>query len=201
MVIVKSLSGERSERSVPASRASPEAGFQQRMRQERKLTLYEKTPAMEEAWQRLMAKVKIVGPKGCWIVNNTPWYPSVYVEGRRIGGHRVSYMVNKGPLPKGVYACHDCDFNQCINPDHLFPGTHADNMADAAKKGIIKAAMVGDVNRGENNGRAILTLDQVREIRAVPKRRGYAIALAEKYGVSRFLIYQVRSSLNKIWQE
>lgn len=163
------------------------------------MTLYEKTPGMARAWERLKSKVKVVGPRGCWIVNNTPWYPDVWVDGKRLSGHRVSFMVNKGPLPKGIYACHSCDFKQCINPDHLFPGTHADNMADAAAKGIIKAAMVGDVNRGENNGRSILTMNDVRAIRAAEKRRGYREELCRMFGVSKSTISQIRS--NKKWQE
>lgn len=163
------------------------------------MKLYQKTDEMVEAWDRLKLKVTVINPKGCWVVNNTNWYPNVYVGGRRMAGHRVSYMVNKGPLLPGIYVCHDCDNKPCINPDHLFPGTHAINMADAAKKGIIKAAMVGDVNRGENNGRAVLTMKDARAIRAIPKRRGYAGQLAEQYGVSRSTIFQIRS--NKVWQE
>lgn len=157
------------------------------------------TPELRKAWERMKAKVRVVGPKGCWVVNNTPWYPKVYVNGKCLAGHRVSFAVNKGPLLDEIYVCHDCDNKPCINPDHLFPGDHAINMADAAKKGIIKAAMVGEVNRGENNGRSILKMEDVKAIRAAPKRRGYAIELAERYGVSRGTIFQIRS--NKIWQE
>lgn len=49
--------------------------------------------------------------------------------------HRVVYDVYKGPIPKGLHVLHKCDIPSCLNPDHLFLGTHADNMADARRKG------------------------------------------------------------------
>jgi hypothetical protein len=89
----------------------------------------------------------------------------------------------------GFVVCHTCDNPPCCNPRHLFKGTNAVNTADRVKKGRSSAS------RGERNWRAILTEEQVREI------RGSALShteLARRYGVGRTAIAAVRE--RKTWR-
>lgn len=116
--------------------------------------------------------------------------------------HRVSWSVFRGPIPPGMNVLHRCDMPCCINPDHLFLGTQADNVADMIAKGRDRKA-VGDnhssrlypeLRRGENHSRARLSEKDILAIRSSPMgcRR-----LAKLYGVTVTHINNIRS--RKAW--
>lgn len=103
--------------------------------------------------------------------------------------HRVAYCQAHGLLPgdiEGTIIRHKCDNKACINPDHLEPGSHADNMRDMVERR--RSA------RGTRNSKAKLTPEQVAEIRRlfVPQSTEYgSVALGRLYGVSNSTINRI----------
>jgi DNA-binding CsgD family transcriptional regulator len=78
----------------------------------------------------------IISKESCWLTNysKNSKKPSISIEGVRYLLTRVIYKLYKGKDPGELYVCHTCDNPRCINPDHLWLGTCADNMADKKNK-------------------------------------------------------------------
>jgi len=115
--------------------------------------------------QRFWSKV-ITKTNCCWLWSGrktSSGYGRLMWDGREIGAHQISWIIHNGPIPHGLWILHKCDNPSCTNPDHLFAGTHSDNMKDAIVKGRFK------FNRkrkfGEDNASHKLSKEQVNEIK------------------------------------
>ena len=85
---------------------------------------------------RFWDKVKKV-ENGCWEWQNEKvgGYGRIRIDGVKQLAHRVSWIMHFGGIPKNMHVLHTCDNPSCVNPEHLFIGTHQDNMKDRDKKG------------------------------------------------------------------
>lgn len=143
---------------------------------------------------------KVQRGQGCWewqAALRSTGYGEVYWPGhgrKKIAAHRASWLIHYGDIPDGLWVLHKCDNKLCVRPDHLFLGTHRDNVDDAVRKGIIKATRA----RGERSGNARLTDAQVTEIRERhrvihPARKTgcSSTELAREFGITRQYVTQL----------
>jgi hypothetical protein len=108
-------------------------------------------------------------------------YGITYVAGRRFLAHRLAYIITHGAIPAGMLVCHSCDNQKCVRPDHLWIGTHRDNMADMVAKG-----------RGKSGRQGKLSDDQVREVRRLYAVGGTSYgAIGRRFGVTAAAISHI----------
>ncbi len=120
---------------------------------------------------------------GCWI-----WTGSLtargygYLGNKKNGqpqtAHRHSWKLHCGPIPTGKHVLHKCDVRCCVNPDHLYVGTHKDNMRDRDMRG--------------RNGMAKLHMSDIPKIRQLLAEGRKTQEIADLYGVNRSSISHIQ---------
>ena len=152
--------------------------------------------AIASTEHRFWEKVNVVRG-GCWEWNarlNRKGYGEFRFKGRARLSHRVSWELKYGAITDDLCVLHRCDNPKCVNPDHLFIGTIADNNRDMYEKRRGFRGQHGPL--GERNGAAKLTAEQVASIRG---EQGSRRAVAKKYGVSASCIQLICSGKN--WRQ
>lgn len=129
---------------------------------------------------------------GCWLwtaaINNTGYgYFGWGGDSSEGAAHRASWRLYKGEIPHGISVLHHCDVPACVNPEHLFLGTGADNSRDMVRKGRSTA--------GVSNPNSTLTEADVLAIRSDTRTLK---PIAEDYGISTSQVHRIK--LNQHWK-
>lgn len=146
---------------------------------------------------------KIIFPErdvDCWkwsAFKNKKGYGVIgYRDLGNISAHRFSYLLYKGDFDQKKIVCHTCDNPSCVNPHHLFVGTHSDNMIDKIKKG---RAENPPIHKGEAQHLAKMNEDKIKEIRRLFANGESQTNLSKKYGLHTSTMYNI--CRNKSWKD
>lgn len=138
---------------------------------------------------RFMKHVLVDEESGCWV-----WQAGRMPQGYGIFNargsdlvtsglaHRASWMLHRGPITPEILVCHSCDNPPCVNPDHLFTGSHSQNMADMAAKGRRKSP-------GQRSKQLVIDRDLIMAVIAWGASRSIPAGETLEETVERFVAF------------
>ena len=138
-------------------------------------------------WEEFWGCVDKKGPNGCWVWTwlVTGRYGRYRRDGVPYQSHRLSWEYhNRRSVPDGLWVLHHCDNPICVNPAHLFLGTHDDNVQDKVNK--------GRQVRGSRQVMAKFTEEQVLDVRRKLDQGVFLRVLAKEYGVGVDTIWNIK---------
>lgn len=118
-------------------------------------------------------------------------YGKIKVFGKTMLYHRLSFELYVGSIPSGLLVCHKCDNPKCVNPEHLFLGSHQENMDDKINKGRHVGA-----KKGYKHHKSKLVEWQVIEIKRKLRDGAFQYDLANEYGVNQATISNIATGKN-----
>ena len=140
---------------------------------------------------------KVVKTQNCWNwIGETRFggYGYLYLGNHKyIRVHRFSYKLHKGKIPTGLLVCHSCDNRICVNPDHLWLGTHKDNAIDKMKKGRQV------IPKGEKNWGCKIKWEEVKKMRELYKSELYfQYEIAKMFSISTSLTNMIINNKKRL---
>jgi hypothetical protein len=123
----------------------------------------------------LMRRVSVQQETNCWewkLSKVKGGYGKASLRGATLVAHRAVWEARIGPVPEGMILCHSCDNPSCVNPSHLFLGTHQDNSADMVYK-----------NRQAKGEKIFLTKLDVETVCKVRSEKGTYADIARRLGL------------------
>lgn len=153
----------------------------------------------EKTLRRFWSKIDKNGPipahrpelGRCWVwtFSTRSGYGAFRIGNRMHGANRVAWLIQHGPIPKGLCALHQCDNKPCVRGTHLFLGTKTENNTDRDAK--------NRQARGETNARAKLTKNKVIDIRSRYASGGTSHRkLAKEFNISRGYVSKIVNRKN-----
>ena len=150
------------------------------------------TPLLLERFERFFEKTD-----GCWLWKggrSRYGYGRFRIRGRNNGAHRVSFEIYKGSSPDKMCVCHTCDVRECVNPDHLFLGSHSENFADMRRKGRNRPPPKTNPcsSRGARNINSRLNETDVLHIKRFLAEGKSPFQIAKVFSISKSTIYDIK---------
>lgn len=136
-----------------------------------------------------------IDENNCWNCTShykSNGYPVFWWDGKCTNMSRFIWEQMFGEIPLKMEVCHKCDNPACINPEHLFLGTHFDNLKDCMNK---NRSGIYACHKGETHGMAKLTKEQVKDILSDTRTHK---TIANQYEVTRSTISYIKSG--KLWK-
>jgi hypothetical protein len=150
---------------------------------------------MNDAVDCFLAQCMPEPNSGCWLwlgALDTDDYGRFYFAGQEFKAHRASHVLFKGPIPAienakrhGTCVLHTCDVRPCVNPDHLYAGTQADNIRDAVARDRHGHPLLG------KNHNAKLTPQDIPRIRRLYEDGCSYRDIGKRFGVNHKSIKHV----------
>lgn len=150
--------------------------------------------------ERFWSKVRKSDWCWVWIGQRSRYGYGVLEIARHVSGkrqrriykaHRISFTLYNGPIPDGFEVCHHCDNPPCVRPDHLFLGTHAENMRDMVRKGRHWLRHRPGQMQGERNPAATISEAQALEIRQMVSEGARQSEVARLFDVSISIVSRI----------
>ncbi|HHK9512439.1 TPA: HNH endonuclease [Morganella morganii] len=146
---------------------------------------------------RLMSRIEMDDKSGCWVFmggRDRCGYGRIKVGPHNLGAHKVAYLMLVGDYDQtNLELMHTCDNPACINPEHLIPATHKENIADCINKGrhtsqiykhVISRKRGGIRDNNHNvkvNGSILIAFFSPRKLAIALDEKNYCGSICEKH--------------------